>query len=147
MDRQRIEGEAKRQFGRAQEAVGEFAGDARTQAQGMARQAEGAVENYAGQARDAVREYAGEAAAYAGEAYERGRRTVRRQWDRYEPDRYLREGRQVVRRQVETHPLVSILIAGAVGYLLAYLIHAPRGGSGDGVPDYARRESRYRWRD
>jgi uncharacterized protein YjbJ (UPF0337 family) len=146
MDRQRIEGEAKRQYGRAQEAVGEFAGDARTRAQGMARQAEGAAENYVGQARDTLREYADEASAYAGEAYERGMGMARRQWDRYEPDRYLREGRQIVRRQVETHPLVTILVAGAVGYLLGYLIHGRR-GSNEGVPDYARRQTRYRWRE
>ncbi len=64
-------------------------------------------------------------------------------------DRYSR----AVSRPVEQNPLVAILAAGAVGYLLAYVIH----GSGfqgsrwqgyrDSVPDYAGKRGSSRRRD
>jgi hypothetical protein len=56
-------------------------------------------------------------------------------------DRYGR----AVSRPVEQNPLVAILAAGAVGYLLAYVIHGSgfQGSSWQGnresVPDYARK--------
>jgi hypothetical protein len=69
-----------------------------------------------------------------------GARYVRDGLDRYpEAGRYISEGAQAVSRPVEQYPLTAILLAGAVGYLLAYLIHG--GGSRWGredVPDYAR---------
>jgi hypothetical protein len=44
-----------------------------------------------------------------------------------------------VRRPSEQHPLTIILVAGAFGYVLAYLLHGggSRWGQEDG-PDYAR---------
>ena len=56
-----------------------------------------------------------------------------------EAGRSIREGAQAVSRPVEQHPLTAILLAGALGYLLAYLIHGSgsRWGRED-VPDYAR---------
>ena len=56
-----------------------------------------------------------------------------------EAGRSISEGAQAVSRPVEQYPLTAIVIAGAVGYLLAYLIHGSgsRWGRED-VPDYAR---------
>ena len=53
--------------------------------------------------------------------------------------RYLEvSGRAVVHR-VEEQPLAAILLSGATGYLLAYLIHGDhRTWRGEPVPDYAR---------
>jgi len=73
-----------------------------------------------------VRNVAESVSELAQDTYERGAR-------------YVSEGTQAVSRPVEQHPLTAILLAGAVGYLLAYLIHG--GGSRwgqEGVPDYAR---------
>jgi hypothetical protein len=86
-----------------------------------------------GQATEAARNVAESASDLAQDTYDRGARYVREGWDRV-PD----VGRYV-RHPVEENPLIAILAAGAVGYLLAYLIH----GSGlqwsrESVPDYAR---------
>jgi hypothetical protein len=37
--------------------------------------------------------------------------------------RYVQTGSRAVVHQVEEQPLTALLIAGATGYLLAYLIH------------------------
>src|SRR4051812_18858879 len=97
-------------------------------------------EGVVGQATEAVRNVAESASELAQDAYARSARYVRDGLDRYpEAGRYIREGAQAVSRPVEQHPLTAILLAGAVGYLLAYLIH----GSGsrwvrEDVPDYGR---------
>ena len=87
-----------------------------------------------------MRNVAESASELAQGTYERGARYVRDGLDCYpETDRYIREGTQAVSRPVEQHPLTALLIAGAFGYLLAYLIHGGglRWGRED-VPDYGR---------
>jgi ElaB/YqjD/DUF883 family membrane-anchored ribosome-binding protein len=97
-------------------------------------------EGVVGQATEAVRTVAESASVLAQDTYARSARYVRDGLDRYpEAGRSISEGAQAVSRPVEQHPLTAILVAGAVGYLLAYLIH----GSGswwvrEDVPDYAR---------
>ena len=56
-----------------------------------------------------------------------------------EAGRSIREGAQAVSRPGEQHPLTTILVAGAFGYVLVYLIHGSgsRWGRED-APDYAR---------
>jgi len=87
-----------------------------------------------------VRNVAESASELAQDTYTRSARYVRDGLDRYpEAGRSIREGAQAVSRPVEQHPLTAILLAGAVGYLLGYLLH----GSGsrwvrEDVPDYAR---------
>ena len=53
MDKDRIAGSAKDFAGKVEGAEGSMAGDARTQAPGLAREAEGTVQNLYGQAKDA----------------------------------------------------------------------------------------------
>ena len=82
-----------------------------------------------------------EAVDAARKVYNEGGRYLREGWDKLpaDMDRY-------VSRPVQENPLIGIAIAGAVGYLIAYLIHG--GGlqwSGSGVPDYARTRDRYRY--
>jgi hypothetical protein len=97
-------------------------------------------EGVVGHATEAVRNVAESASELAQDTYERGARYVRDGLDRYpEAGRYISEGAQAVSRPVEQYPLAALVLAGAVGYLLAYLIHG--GGSRwgqDDVPDYAR---------
>ena len=82
------------------------------------------MENLVGQAKDAVRQAADSASEYAQDTYARGAQYVRQEWDRHpEAGRYLREGRQAISHPVEANPITAILVAGGVGYLLAYLIH------------------------
>ena len=106
------------------------------QGRGKTNQGGGTAEDVAGQATEAVRNVAEKASDLAQNAYETGARYVRDGWDRLpEVDRYSR----AVSRPVEQNPLTAIIAAGAVGYLLAYLVHG--GGfqsTRESVPDYAR---------
>ena len=103
---------------------------------GKPNHGQGTSEGLVEQATEAVRNVASSASDLAQDAYETGARYARDGWDSLpDVDRYSR----VVSRPVEQNPLLAILAAGAVGYLLAYLIH----GGGfqsrrEGVPDYAR---------
>jgi uncharacterized protein YjbJ (UPF0337 family) len=58
MDKERIKGKAEDVAGRAQRQVGEWTGDEKAQAEGLAKQAEGKVRNAVGKAKDAVRDAA-----------------------------------------------------------------------------------------
>jgi ferritin-like metal-binding protein YciE len=56
--------------------------------------------------------------------------------------RYVRTGTRAVAHQVEEQPLAAMLLSGAAGYLLAYLIHGEhRPVRGEPIPDYARRRA------
>ena len=68
MDKDRIAGAAKDFAGKAEGAVGNMTGDARTQAEGRAREAAGTVQNLYGQAKDAVSDAADTAVNYAKDA-------------------------------------------------------------------------------
>ena len=110
---------------------------------GSANQGEGTAEGVVGQATEAVRNVAESASDLARDTYETGARYVREGLDRYPgAGRSISEGSRAVSRPIEHNPLVAILIAGAVGYLVGYMIH----GSGwqwnrESVPDYARRRA------
>ena len=96
MDKDRIAGSAKDFAGKVEGAVGDIAGDTKTQAAGRTREAAGTVQNLYGQAKDAARD-AGEAAvSYAKDAYENSGDT-------------LRDGSQAVAKQVQDNPLGSLL--------------------------------------
>lgn len=58
MDKERIKGKAEDITGRAQRQVGEWTGDEKAQAEGMAKQAEGKVRNAVGKVKDSVRDAA-----------------------------------------------------------------------------------------
>ena len=70
MDKDRIVGSAKDFAGKVESTVGDMAGDAKTQAEGRAREAAGTVQNLYGQAKDAARDATDTAVNYAKDAYE-----------------------------------------------------------------------------
>ncbi len=113
VDTDRITGAARELGGKAQAALGDLAGDRRAQVEGRFREAQGQAENLAGQARDGLRDAADTAIDYAEDAYERGRHAAR-------------HGARTVTHAVEETPLVALLLAGAVGYGLALLVHGRR---------------------
>ncbi|GJD50098.1 hypothetical protein OPKNFCMD_2835 [Methylobacterium crusticola] len=113
VDTDRITGAAREIGGKVQGAVGDLVGDHRAGLEGRFRAAQGRGESLVGEARDALRDVADDAADYAGDAYARGRRS-------------LRHGARTVTHQVEESPLVALMIAGAVGYGLALLVHGRR---------------------
>ena len=113
---------------------------------GSANQGQGTAEGVVGQATEAVRNVAESASDLAQDTYERGARYAREGWDSLpDADRYGR----AISRPVEQNPVLALLAAGAVGYLVAYLVH----GGGlrsirDSMPDYGgdRREHDHRRR-
>jgi uncharacterized protein YjbJ (UPF0337 family) len=58
MDKERIKGKAEDVAGRVQRQVGEWTGDEKAQAEGLAKQAEGKVRNAVGKLKDSVRDAA-----------------------------------------------------------------------------------------
>ena len=112
MDKDRIAGSAKDFAGRVEGAVGDIAGDARTQTAGRAREAAGTVQNLYGQAKDVARDATDAAASYAKDALENSGDT-------------LRDGSQAVAKTVQDNPLGALLIAGGIGFALAMLMTRP----------------------
>lgn len=117
VDTDRIVGAAKDLGGRAQGAVGDTVGSDRDSVEGRYREAEGRAQRLYGQAKDTVRDVADDVGDYASDAYDRVARNG---------GTYLRDGRERVQSQVGENPFVALLIAGAVGYGLALLLHSRR---------------------
>ena len=121
--------------GQAKEAVRSAAGTAAD----AAKDAYNNAGSYAGQAKETVRNAASSAAETAKDAYNNPDRYVGQAKEAvqsaasvatdYAQDvynnsgQYSRQGIEAVTHQVEENPLVALLIAGAVGYGLALLIH------------------------
>src|SRR6187399_782819 len=97
MDKDRIAGSAKDIAGKVESTVGDMAGDAKTQAEGRAREAAGTVQNLYGQAKDA---------------------------DDNSGDT-VRSGQQAVAKTVQDNPLGALLVAGGIGFALALLMTRP----------------------
>lgn len=127
MDENRVTGSLKKAAGTAERIVGDVTGDQKTELSGRGREAAGTAEDLVGQAKDAVRRVADQASDVAGEVYDRGRRYIDEGRQRYpEAERYYRDGRDAVSGQVQESPIAALVVAGAVGYLAAILIHGRR---------------------
>ena len=127
MDTDRVVGTAKKVGGKVEDLAGDLTGDSKLQADGAVDQVKGAVQAAYGQAKDTVRDYADQAQDIAGDAYDQGRRYLDEGRKRFpEAERYYQDGREVVSKHVGESPLAALLIAGAVGYLAALVIHGKR---------------------
>jgi len=86
-----------------------------------------ATEHVLEQVREALNDVAGSAADAAGTVYSRGERYVRKAGERYpQAQRYVGEGENLVTRYTTGNPLLSLVMAGAIGYALAWMIHGSR---------------------
>ena len=112
MDKDRIAGSARDFTGKVQGAVGDIAGDAKTQTAGRASEAAGTAQNLYGQAKDAARDATDAAVSYAKDAYGNSGET-------------FRDGSQAIAKKVQDNPLGSLLIAGGIGFALALLMARP----------------------
>src|ERR1700687_2964394 len=112
MDKDRIAGSAKDVAGKVESAVGDMAGDTKTQAAGRAREASGTVKNLYRHAKDGARDGTDAAVSYAKDAYENSGDT-------------LRDGSQAVAKTARDNPLGALLIAGGIGFALALLMTRP----------------------
>jgi uncharacterized protein YjbJ (UPF0337 family) len=112
MDKDRIAGSAKDFAGKVEGSVGGVTGDAKTQAEGRAREAAGTVQNLYGQAKDAASDVADTAVNYAKGAYDNSGDT-------------FRSGQQAVAKTVQDNPLGALLVAGGIGFALALMMTLP----------------------
>jgi uncharacterized protein YjbJ (UPF0337 family) len=110
MDTDRIVGAGKELGGKAQKAAGQFVGDDETAVRGVVNQATGAAQNAYGQAKDAVRSAVDAAPEFASRAGDVGQR-------------YLRQGNEAVANRIGEQQIMALLVAGAVGYALGWLLH------------------------
>ncbi|MBD2750366.1 hypothetical protein IC232_27275 [Microvirga sp. BT688] len=79
-----------------------------------------ANEHLLDQVREVLNDVAGSASEAAGNIYSRGEHYVRQAGERYpEAERYVREGQSLVTRYTTANPLLSLFMAGAIGYALA----------------------------
>jgi ElaB/YqjD/DUF883 family membrane-anchored ribosome-binding protein len=102
------------------------------------------VEHVVGQAKDTVRNLAESASDAARDAYAEGKRYVRRAQETYpQAEQYYRDGSRAVGQQVSENPLLSVLVAGAIGYALAWMIHGSSRRADRRVPEYGRNRPRY----
>ena len=114
VDTDRIVGSAKELGGKVQGAVGDAVGSDQASLEGRYREAQGKAQDVYGQAKDTLRDVADNVGDYASDAYDRL------------SDRggaYVRDGGRAVSGHVEENPLLALLVAGAVGYGLALLLH------------------------
>jgi len=97
------------------------------------------AEDLLDQVKEALQDVAQTTSEAAHEAYRSGQNYVRQLRDRYpEAERSYHEGRQLVRQRIAQNPWLVPLVAGAVGYALAWMIHGKRLNRDRRVPDYAR---------
>ncbi len=97
MDPDRITGKAKETVGKAEAGIGDVTGDKETEASGYVRQAAGTAQNVYGQAKDTF----GDTFADATESAEKALHSLE--------------------AEVKARPLIALLIAALVGYVLAQL--------------------------
>ena len=109
MDKDRIAGSVRDFGGKVESTAGDIAGDTRTAAAGRAREAAGTVQNLYGQAKDAARDASDAAASYAKDAYDKSEET-------------FRDGSRAVVRTARENPLTLLLVAGGIGFALAWLM-------------------------
>ena len=109
MDKDRVAGATKDLAGKVESAAGDIAGDAKMQASGRAREAEGTMQNLYGQAKDAVSDAGETAVNYAKDALDSSGET-------------LRGGSKAMAKTVQDNPLGALLVAGGIGFALALLM-------------------------
>jgi uncharacterized protein YjbJ (UPF0337 family) len=120
IDGDRVSGAARELGGKVQGAVGGLTSDRETQARGRANEVGGSVENLYGQAKDAVRDVADQAGELARGALRQGRENYP------DAERAYRQGADTVTQYARESPLGLAFMAGAIGYLLALVIHGRR---------------------
>ncbi|MEZ0168785.1 hypothetical protein [Microvirga sp. TS319] len=116
--------------------------DQRRADQGRAEQ--DTAEKLLDQVQEVIQDAAHTASGTIREAYREGQRYARQARERFpQAERFYRDGHETVGRHVEAAPLLSLLLAGAVGYALAWMIHGGQRGRDRRVPDYAKTRRSY----
>lgn len=97
------------------------------------------AEDILDQVRESLSEVASGASDAARSAYSEGQRYVRQARDSYpDAERYYQEGSRAIHQRLTENLWLSLLMAGAIGYGLAWMIHVSSRTRSEPVPDYAR---------
>jgi uncharacterized protein YjbJ (UPF0337 family) len=123
----RVEGAVRNFTGKAEEAVGNTTGDAKTQAEGMADKVAGKVQNAFGKAKDAAGDMADDAqdsAASLGAAMQDKVRKFGAQASEVGGRVYHQtaDASRYATQQIKEQPLAAALIVGALGGILGFLL-------------------------
>ncbi len=119
MDTDRIGGAAKETLGKAQAGIGEALGDNETELKGHAKEASGTAQNLYGQAKDKL----SDAADSAQDMYSQAK-------DKYgdslgdtfaDATGSAERALHSLEKEVKERPLIALLVAALVGYILAQL--------------------------
>ena len=104
----------------------------------------GSTEHVLDQVREALNDVAGSATEVVGAVYRQGENYARQAGERYpEARQYARKAQRLVTRHTIGSPLLSLVVAGAIGYALAWMLHGERRSRNSHVPDYARTRRDY----
>jgi hypothetical protein len=104
----------------------------------------GSTEHVLEQVREALNDVAGSATEGVGALYRQGENYARQAGERYpEARQYARKAQRFVTRHTTGSPLLSLVVAGAIGYALAWMLHGERRSRNSHVPDYARTRRDY----
>jgi hypothetical protein len=96
------------------------------------------------QVRETLYDVADQASGVARDMYSRGEHYARQAQEQSpEAERYIREGQRAVTERVAGNPLLALLMAGAIGYALAWMIHGERRERDEHIPDYGRTNRGY----
>lgn len=106
MDENRLEGAARQVGGKVQSAIGAVTGDEKSKAQGYIDDAAGSAQQTYGKIKDTVRGAAGD---YADQAADYGSQLLDQ----------IEDAGDYIAEQVDQRPVTAILIAAAVGFLVA----------------------------
>lgn len=102
MDPDRFKGTVRDAKGQAEDGFGRVTDTARQRARSFAGQATDTAERLIGSAADAARSVASD----------------------YDLDDYARAGQRLARRATQRQPLEALLVAGALGYFIGWLVHS-----------------------
>jgi ElaB/YqjD/DUF883 family membrane-anchored ribosome-binding protein len=121
-----------------QEARSSSAGDQQGQPE------QHSTEQILDQVREALHDVADQAAGAARDMYNHGEHYAQQAREQYpKAERHIRNGQRVVTKRVTENPLLALLMAGLVGYVVAWLIHGERRDRERRVPDYGRTDRGY----
>jgi len=120
MNKDQFQGAAQDVAGKLQQTAGMAIGSPETRGHGLVREVSGKAQNLYGDARA----IADDLSEQAGDVFERAQGQVRQAGDLYDRAQgEVRRGSRVVQRQVGQHPLTSVLLAGAAGFLVGLLVN------------------------
>ncbi|MBW4022496.1 MAG: CsbD family protein [Proteobacteria bacterium] len=134
MNDDHISGTINEATGRVKDAVGGLTGDSKTQAEGKVDELKGQAQQAMGDARDAIgsaaektSQTASDVAANASETLRHTAETVKAKAGEVGGKVYEAGATagNYVGSTVQEQPLLTLIGAAAIGYLVAYLVHAP----------------------